>query len=102
MGMGHGMGVRAGLLALALTACGDAGGAEATATAGASEATSGDGTGDEPTSGEPAGPCAGIEPGDQVIRRLNRSEFRNTVRALLGHDGDPAAELAPDPRSFGF
>jgi hypothetical protein len=54
------------------------------------------GTGDE------TGPCDGIEPGDSVIRRLNRTEFRNTVRDLLGYTGDAAAGLAPDPVAFGF
>ncbi len=88
-------------LTLALTACGDAGDAatEGTTTA---DTTSSD---SEPTggaTGEPAGPCEGIEPGASVVRRLNRTEFRNTVRALLGHDGDPAAGLGPDPLTFGF
>ena len=90
-------------LVLALTACGDAGDAATEASDSASSgATSQD---SEPTggaTGEPAGPCDGIEPGDSVVRRLNRTEFRNTVRALLGHDGDPASGLAPDPVTFSF
>lgn len=90
-------------LALALPACGDAGDAATSdpdaSSGGASDSDS------EPTdgaTGEPAGPCDGLEPGDSVIRRLNRTEFRNTVRALLGHDGDPASGLGPDPLTFGF
>lgn len=84
-------------------ACGDAGDATTddpgTSTGASSSASDGEPTGG---TGEPAGPCDGIEPGDSVIRRLNRTEFRNTVRALLGHDGDPAAGLGPDPVTFGF
>jgi len=95
-------GAQTSLLACLLGACGDPGGTD--------DGTTADGTGDtgdtgdtgEPTSGEPAGPCDGIEPGDPVIRRLNRAEFRNTVQALLAYEGDAAAELAPDPLSFGF
>lgn len=106
MAMGLGLSVRAGLLALALSACGDSGAADSDATGGTGDATGASATDgadtDEPTSGEPAGPCAGIEPGDQVIRRLNRAEFRNTVRDLLAYDGDAASELAPDPLGFGF
>lgn len=93
----------AGLLVVGAIACGDAGGAadgddDASGSDAGSDAS---GTG-EPTSGEPAGPCAGIEPGGSVVRRLNRTEFRNTVRDLLGFDGDAAAGLAADPLSFGF
>jgi len=101
MGMKPWSGARAGLLALVLSACGDSSSAASDTDDGSGSGSDGTGTG-EPTTGEPAGPCAGIEPGDQVIRRLNRAEFRNTVRALLGYDGDAAAELAPDPLSFGF
>ena len=99
-----GRGARLGLFALVLTACGEPGAADDAATGDESGAAGTGDTGDtgEPTSGEPAGPCDGVEPGDQVIRRQNRAEFRNTVRALLAYDGDAASELAPDPLSFGF
>lgn len=86
------------LLAL-VAACGDAGGdADGDTTASEGTASGGSDTAD-PTGGEP---CDGIEPGDSVVRRLNRTEFRNTVKALLGYTGDAAAGLAPDPVAFGF
>jgi hypothetical protein len=43
-----------------------------------------------------------IDPGRVTIRRLNRVEYRNTVRDLVGIDFDTDAEFPPDDTSFGF
>jgi hypothetical protein len=41
-------------------------------------------------------------PGRVVIRRLNRGEYNNTVRDLLGVDFHPADDFPPDDTGFGF
>ncbi len=41
-------------------------------------------------------------PGRMVIRRLNRAEYNNTVRDLLGVDFHPADDFPPDDTGFGF
>ena len=43
-----------------------------------------------------------IEPGRVTARRLNRVEYANSVRDLLGLDMNPAADLPPDPYGYGF
>lgn len=40
--------------------------------------------------------------GQIVLRRLNRTEYRNTIRDLLGVNHDPALELPEDPAAHGF
>ena len=43
------------------------------------------------------------DPGHVVIRRLNRQEYRNSIRELLGEVSiDPAAGLPPDDTGYGF
>jgi hypothetical protein len=42
------------------------------------------------------------DPGRVTIRRLNRVEYRNTIRDLLGVDFNTASEFPPDDTSFGF
>jgi hypothetical protein len=42
------------------------------------------------------------DPGRITIHRLNRVEYRNTIRDLLGVDFNTAAEFPPDDTSFGF
>jgi mono/diheme cytochrome c family protein len=42
------------------------------------------------------------EPGHVTIRRLNRVEYRNTIRDLLGVDYEPAAEFPADDIGYGF
>jgi hypothetical protein len=48
----------------------------------------------------------GVSPSDavgpSVIPRLNRSEYRNTIRDLLGTSLDPSASFPADDVSFGF
>lgn len=42
------------------------------------------------------------DPGRVTIRRLNRVEYRNTIRDLVGVDFDTDSEFPPDDTSFGF
>jgi mono/diheme cytochrome c family protein len=47
---------------------------------------------------DPANP----DPGRVTVRRLNRVEYRNTIRDLIGIDYDTQAEFPPDDTGFGF
>ncbi len=47
---------------------------------------------------DPANP----DPGRVTVRRLNRVEYRNTVRDLTGHDVRVEEELPPDDTGYGF
>ena len=42
------------------------------------------------------------DPGRVTLRRLNRVEYRNTIRDLLGVDFDTAMEFPPDDTGYGF
>jgi mono/diheme cytochrome c family protein len=42
------------------------------------------------------------DPGRVTVRRLNRVEYRNTVRDLMGVDYDTTAEFPPDDTGHGF
>jgi len=42
------------------------------------------------------------DPGRARLRRLNRSEYRNTVRDLMGVDFDSQREFPPDDTGYGF
>ncbi len=42
------------------------------------------------------------DPGRVTVRRLNRVEYRNTVRDLLGVDYDTTSEFPPDDTGHGF
>ncbi len=46
--------------------------------------------------------AAAGDPGEVVLRRLNRSQFRNTIRDLFGVSHDPARDLPDDPAADGF
>jgi hypothetical protein len=47
--------------------------------------------------------CTGeIDPGRPTIRRLNRAEYRNTIRDLLGVDYAPAEDFPGDDVGYGF
>ena len=47
--------------------------------------------------------CSGpVNPGRVTIRRLNRIEYRNTIRDLIGVKFDPAEELPLDEVGYGF
>ena len=45
---------------------------------------------------------ANPDPGAAPVRRLNRREYANAVRDLLGVESDLAAALPPDNSGFGF
>ncbi len=42
------------------------------------------------------------DPGRVVIRRLNREQYKNTVRDLFGVDFNPAADFPDDDSGYGF
>ena len=42
------------------------------------------------------------DPGRVTVRRLNRVEYRNTIRDLMGVDYDTTAEFPPDDTGHGF
>ena len=47
--------------------------------------------------------CSGHrQPGKVTLRRLNRSEYNNTIRDLLGIDFEPAADFPRDEVGYGF
>ncbi|HVR74690.1 MAG TPA: DUF1587 domain-containing protein, partial [Planctomycetota bacterium] len=47
--------------------------------------------------------CTGqVDPGRVTIHRLNRAEYRNTVRDLVGIDYAPAGEFPADEVGYGF
>ncbi|MGH9592272.1 MAG: DUF1587 domain-containing protein, partial [Bryobacteraceae bacterium] len=50
----------------------------------------------------PAEPDAQPEAGHVIARRLNRTEYNNTVRDLLGVDIDPANDFPQDDAIYGF
>src|SRR5579859_1798442 len=46
--------------------------------------------------------CSKPDPGRVTIRRLNRTEYNNTVRDLLGVDFKPAEDFPSDDVGYGF
>ena len=42
------------------------------------------------------------DPGRVTVRRLNRTEYRNTIRDLMGIDYDTDQEFPPDDTGYGF
>lgn len=42
------------------------------------------------------------DPGRVTMRRLNRTEYRNTIRDLIGIDFDPTADFPSDDIGYGF
>jgi hypothetical protein len=50
----------------------------------------------------PSGPGGPIDPGRVTLHRLNRTEYNNTVRDLLGTQLRPADDFASDPAGFGY
>ena len=42
------------------------------------------------------------DPGRVTVRRLNRTEYNNTIRDLLGVDFEPAADFPSDDVGYGF
>jgi len=62
--------------------------------------SAGDSGGSDPFSGPGANGVGATAP--QVMARLNQTEYRNTVRDLLGTQLDPAANFPADDVSLGF
>jgi Protein of unknown function (DUF1592)/Protein of unknown function (DUF1588)/Protein of unknown function (DUF1587)/Protein of unknown function (DUF1595)/Protein of unknown function (DUF1585) len=60
-----------------------------------------DSAGSPAAPGHPAPPGA-ADPGRVALRRLNRTEYDNTVRDLLGTTLRPAQGFAADPTALGF
>jgi hypothetical protein len=46
--------------------------------------------------------CQNPDPGRVTIRRLNRVEYNNTIRDLVGVDFQPADDFPPDDSGYGF
>ncbi|HYO94778.1 MAG TPA: DUF1592 domain-containing protein [Polyangiaceae bacterium] len=73
---------------------------------GAGSAGSGSGVPGTPTTPGGGAPSTstqpGTDPGRVTLRRLNRAEYNNTVRDLLGTDLQPANEFTIDDRGGGF
>ena len=46
--------------------------------------------------------CELVEPGRVTLRRLNRAEYNNTIRDLLGIDFEAAADFPSDEVGYGF
>lgn len=46
--------------------------------------------------------CSKPDPGRVTIRRLNRVEYNNTIRDLVGVDFRPADDFPPDDSGYGF
>jgi hypothetical protein len=46
--------------------------------------------------------CSKPDPGRVTIRRLNRTEYNNTIRDLLGVDFQPAEDFPSDDVGYGF
>lgn len=45
---------------------------------------------------------ANVDPGRVTVRRLNRTEYRNTIRDLMGIDFNAEVVFPPDDTGFGF
>lgn len=55
------------------------------------------------TSSEPPDPCRKPrDPGRVTLHRLNRAEYDNTVRDLLGDTSHPASDFPADDHGYGF
>jgi hypothetical protein len=46
--------------------------------------------------------CNNPDPGRVTVRRLNRAEYNNTIRDLVGVDFQPAADFPADDSGYGF
>src|SRR5687767_7256830 len=87
------------LLALLPLACvGEIGGGAATTGRPGTGSTGGAAGSQDP----PGGVDGALDPGRITLRRLNRTEYDNTVRDLLGTTLRPASAFQPDPVGFGF
>lgn len=100
-----------GLVGLVLAGCPSGGGnnsdTNATAPTGGTPGTSGmttdvDPTEGDPTEGDPTEGVDALDPGRVTVHRLNRTEYNNTVRDLLGTSQAPAINFPADDFGLGF
>ena len=87
------------LLAAAAGGCENGSGGKAADSGGTDGATGG--AGGDSTGGEQAA-CGAPQPGPSPIRRMNRFEYDNTVRDLLGDDSRPAQGFPDEEEALGF
>jgi hypothetical protein len=78
------------------------GGAATTHRPGTGSAGGGAPTGDPNAPPGATGSTGPGDPGRVTLRRLNRTEYDNTLRDLLGTSLRPAATFEPDPTGYGF
>src|SRR5947207_6339063 len=46
--------------------------------------------------------CSNVDPGRVTVRRLNKTEYNNTIRDLLGVEFKPAEDFPSDDVGYGF
>src|SRR5882724_10232818 len=63
---------------------------------------SGNGSGGAGTTTTPGGTAMPLDPGRVTMRRLNQTEYSNTVRDLLGTTTDPSRAFLTDTQASGF
>ena len=56
----------------------------------------------DPGGKDPSQPDAKVDPGRVTLHRLNRAEYANTVRDLLGTSQRPSDQFPPDDRGYGY
>jgi hypothetical protein len=71
-------------------------------TAGGGNVTGAAGSGNVTGAAGSDAPAPGTDPGRVTVRRLNRVEYNNTVRDLLGTTARPADSFPADDRGLGF
>lgn len=101
--LGSRVGLKAGvcvLAALALGACSSGGGSGAVGSGGSTGTGGSTGNGGSAMAG--TGPGATAQVAVMTVRRLNRTEYGNTLRDLLGTTTDYGAKFPPENLSFGF
>jgi mono/diheme cytochrome c family protein len=54
------------------------------------------------TDSAPPGTARAVDPGRVTLRRLNRTQYENTIRDLVGVDYDASRELPADDVGYGF
>ncbi len=78
------------------------GGGSPTGTGAGAPSTTGTGGGSNPPNSTTPPTSVKLDSGRTVIRRLNRTEYNNTVHDLLGTSLTPATALSPDQTVDGF
>jgi hypothetical protein len=101
--LGSRVGLKAGVYALAVAALGACSSGETSGAGGAGGSTgTGGSTGNGGSAMAGTGPGATAQVAVMTVRRLNRTEYGNTLRDLLGTTTDYGAKFPPENLSFGF